>query len=131
MDKRNIYLFRKKEIELKRSEIETKKLLFIVIPFLGVGFFHAITIRGSEIAGRLFARSFGTSSRERRRRESTIPEREIRYETDDNEFKFASTKKASARYSRNSTRYSSTVYCESILLFILPLIMTDSEFSSA
>lgn len=54
-----------------KSGVEAKKLLvFIVIPFLGsdVGFFHAITIRGSEIAGRLFGRSFGTWSRERRRR---------------------------------------------------------------
>lgn len=66
MDKRDSFIYRRKGMEMKTKNLS----VFIVIPFVGsdVGFFHAITIGGSEIAGRLFARSFGTWPRERRRR---------------------------------------------------------------
>ena len=121
MDKRDSFIYRRKGMEMKTKNLS----VFIVIPFVGsdVGFFHAIM----PVDYSLDRSGHG---RGREGGESTIPEREIRYETDDNEFKFASTKKASASvYSRNSTRYSSIARI-SAPLFILPLILTDSRFSS-
>lgn len=92
MDKRNSFIQKGRDGKQKRSRSQ-KVVSIYRYPFSGVGCRIFPRSEEAKLPADYSADRSG-HGRGREGGESTIPEREIRYETDDNEFKFASTKKA-------------------------------------